>query len=107
MRSNEERDLANLKSPEEFFGALKQIGKECFRVLKKKRYMALIIRDAYQNSTYIMTHARVADAMTDVGFSLKGDIIWTQTGMRLRPYGYPYAFVPNIIHQHILIFRKE
>ncbi len=107
MRSDKAKDLANLSSAEDFFDALEKIGEQCYRILKKKKYMALIIRDAYQEGKYIMTHARVAEVMKNAGFVLKGDIIWTQTGMKLRPYGYPYAFVPNIVHQHILIFRKE
>ena len=41
------------------------------------------------------------------GFVPKGDLIWYQAGTRLRPYGYPRAFVPNIVHQHILVLRKE
>ena len=36
----------------------------------------------------------------------KGDIIWYQAGTRLRPYGYPRTFVPNIVHQHIVVLRK-
>jgi len=35
----------------------------------------------------------------------KGDLIWHQAGARLRPYGYPRGFVPNIVHQHILVLR--
>ena len=35
----------------------------------------------------------------------KGDLIWYQAGSRLRPYGYPTGFVPNIVHQHLLVFR--
>ena len=41
------------------------------------------------------------------GFAAKGDLIWYQAGTRLRPYGYPHAFVPNIVHQHILVLRAE
>jgi hypothetical protein len=29
------------------------------------------------------------------------------TGTRLRLYGYPRVFVPNIAHQHILVLRRE
>jgi hypothetical protein len=36
----------------------------------------------------------------------KGDIAWYQAGTRLRPYGYPRTFVPNIAHQHIVVLRK-
>ena len=42
-----------------------------------------------------------------VGLVPKGDLIWYQAGTRLRPYGYPRAFVPNIAHQHILVLRSE
>ena len=41
-----------------------------------------------------------------VGLVPKGDLIWYQAGTRLRPYGYPHAFVPNIVHQHILVLRN-
>ena len=37
----------------------------------------------------------------------KGDVTWYQAGTRLRPYGYPHAFVPNIVHQHIVVLRKD
>ena len=40
-----------------------------------------------------------------VGFVTKGDLVWYQAGARLRPYGYPRGFVPNIVHQHILVLR--
>ena len=40
------------------------------------------------------------------GFIPKGEIIWYQAGTRLRPYGYPYAYVPNIAHQYILVLQK-
>ena len=36
----------------------------------------------------------------------KGDLIWYQAGTRLRPYGYPTGFVPNITHQHLLVLRR-
>ena len=42
-----------------------------------------------------------------LGLVPKGDLIWYQAGTRLRPYGYPHAFVPNIVHQHILVLRAE
>jgi hypothetical protein len=35
------------------------------------------------------------------------DLIWYQAGTRLRPYGYPTGFVPNIAHQHLLVLRRE
>ena len=106
MRSREERDLANLASYNEYLASMKTVFKECYRLLKSGKYMVFIVRDAYQDGEYIMTHADLTNAARNCGFKNKGDIIWYQSGTRLRPYGYPYAFVPNIVHQHILILHK-
>ena len=106
MRSEDEKDLANLNSYEEYLTVMTIVFEECFRLLKNDKYMVFIVRDAYQDGEYIMTHADLTNAARRCGFKNKGDIIWYQSGTRLRPYGYPYAFVPNIVHQHILILHK-
>ncbi len=106
MRSEEEKDLANLNSYEEYLAAMTIVFEQCFRLLKNDKYMVFIVRDAYQDGEYIMTHADLTNAARRCGFKNKGDIIWYQAGTRLRPYGYPYAFVPNIVHQHIIILHK-
>jgi DNA modification methylase len=106
MHSEEEQDLANLSSYEEYVDAMTTVFEECYRVLKSDKYMIFIVRDAYQGGEYIMTHADLTNAARRCGFKHKGDIIWYQSGTRLRPYGYPYAYVPNIVHQHIIILHK-
>jgi len=106
MHSEDEKDLANLNSYEEYLVAMTIVFEECFRLLKNDKYMVFIVRDAYQDGEYIMTHADLTNAARSCGFKNKGDIIWYQAGTRLRPYGYPYAFVPNIVHQHIIILHK-
>ena len=63
--------------------------------------------DAYQDGRYVFTGSDLAGRAASAGLVPKGDLIWYQAGTRLRPYGYPHAFVPNIVHQHILVLRKE
>jgi DNA modification methylase len=106
MRSKEGRDLANLATYDEYLTSMKFVFEECYRVLKRDKYMVFIVRDAYQDGEYIMTHADLTNAARDCGFKNKGDIIWYQAGTRLRPYGYPYSYVPNIVHQHIVVLQK-
>lgn len=105
--SDDPRDLSKSDGFEAYFDAMSQIGTELLRVLKPKKYMAMILRDAYQDSHYIPTSAIISERYSQLGWVLKGEKIWYATGTRIRPYGYPNAFVPNIIHQNILIFRKE
>ena len=105
--SEDPADLSNLGTYDEYLDAMQEVMAECRRLLRPKRYMVLIVRDAYQDGRYIMTHADLAARGEAAGLVLKGETIWYQAGTRLRPYGYPYAYVPNIAHQHILVLRRE
>jgi DNA modification methylase len=106
MKSDDPRDFANLGGYAAYLDAMERAFVECHRVLKPSRYMALIVRNAYQNGRYIMTHADLAARAERAGFTTKGEIVWWQTGTRLRPYGYPFGYVPNIAHQYIVVLRK-
>ena len=100
-------DLANSVDYESFLDRMETVLRELLRVLCPDRYAVVIVRDAYQNGSYIFTGADLAERARRAGFTVKGDVIWYQAGTRLRPYGYPRAFVPNIAHQHLLVLRKE
>lgn len=99
-------DLANLPDYGAFLDAMAEVFGEIHRVLRPGRYAAMIIRDAYQEGRYLFTAADLASRAAGVGLVPKGDIAWYQAGTRLRPYGYPRSFVPNIAHQHIVVLRK-
>ena len=71
------------------------------------RYAVVIVRDAYQDGRYQFVGSDLAARASSVGLVPKGDLIWHQAGTRLRPYGYPRVFVPNIAHQHILVLRRD
>jgi len=106
MHSNEEHDLANLSSYDNYLDAMGEVFDRCFRLLRPGRYMAIIVRNAYQDSEYMFTHVDLARRARSVGFVPKGEIIWYQAGTKLRPYGYPYSYVPNIAHQYVVILQR-
>jgi DNA modification methylase len=107
MVTEHEGDLANSADYTTFLNRMEKIFAELRRVLRPERYAAVIVRDAYQEGRYVFTGSDLADRATRAGFTVKGDVIWYQAGTRLRPYGYPRSFVPNISHQHVLILRRE
>ena len=106
MVTQDPADLANSPDYATYLDRMEQVFRELARVLRPRRYAVVIVRDAYQDSRYIFTAADLAARAGAAGFVPKGDLIWYQAGTRLRPYGYPKAFVPNIAHQHILVLRK-
>jgi DNA modification methylase len=107
MVTDDPADLANAADYPTFLDLMERVLRELVRVLRPGRYATLIVRDAYQHGRYVFTAADLAARATAVGFTVKGDLIWYQAGTRLRPYGYPKVFVPNIAHQHILVLRAE
>lgn len=105
MVSDDPADLANSDSYGEYLERMEHVLAELRRVLRTGRYAAIIVRDAYQQGRYRFTGADLALRAERVGLVPKGDLVWYQAGTRLRPYGYPTSFVPNIVHQHILVLR--
>ena len=107
MVTHDPADLANSPDYPTFLDRMEMVLAECRRLLRPTRYAAVIVRDAYQDGRYVFTGADIAARAERVGLVPKGDLVWYQAGTRLRPYGYPNAFVPNIAHQHILVLRRE
>jgi DNA modification methylase len=107
MVTEHDGDLANSADYATFLDRMEEVFAQLVRVLRPERYAAVIVRDAYQEGRYIFTGSDLAERATRAGFTVKGDAIWYQAGTRLRPYGYPHSYVPNISHQHVLIFRRE
>lgn len=107
MVSDDDADLANAADYPTFLDRMGAVFVELARVLRPGRYAIVIVRDAYQRGRYQFVGADLAARADAAGLVPKGDIIWHQAGTRLRPYGYPRVFVPNIAHQHVLVFRRE
>ncbi|HEX7492421.1 MAG TPA: DNA methyltransferase [Candidatus Limnocylindrales bacterium] len=107
MVTEHDGDLANSANYATFLDRMEAVFVELFRVIKPQRYAAVIVRDAYQDGRYVFTGSDLAQRATRAGFTVKGDVIWYQAGTRLRPYGYPHSYVPNISHQHVLVLRRE
>ena len=105
--SDSEADFRNLESFAAYFDAIERAFALTLPLLRPDGYLAVIMRDSYQNGEYIPATYEVAERIRRSGFVLKGIKIWYGTGSRVRPYGYPNVFVPNIVHQCILILRRE
>ncbi|MGQ9630907.1 MAG: DNA methyltransferase [bacterium] len=104
--SSSPKDFRNTQSFEEFYDRIEEAGRCLYKLLKPERYAAVMIRDSFQNGEYIPASFHVSERFRKVGFRFRGVKIWYQTGAPVRPYGYPFAYVPNIVHHTILIFRK-
>lgn len=103
---NDQRDLGNIESYEEFIDVLTHLFGECARALKAGKYMAVIVSDFREKSNYVMFHADLARALETIGLEMRGLKVLYQRHKKIFPYGYPYSYVPNIHNQFILILQK-
>ena len=107
MVSDAPADLANAPDYGTYLDRMEAVFVELHRVVRPGRYALVIVRDAYQGGRYQFVGSDLAARASVAGLVPKGDLIWHQAGTRLRPYGYPRVFVPNIAHQHILVLRRD
>ncbi|MCK8620520.1 hypothetical protein LNP09_06075 [Apilactobacillus kunkeei] len=111
--SEDDNDLGNVDDYNKFLEML--VNKFIFesaRVLKNKKYFALIVSDFRHKSKFVSFHSDLInkiDGVKQKGYKLdlQGVKVLIQNHKSLHPYGYPFAYVENIHHQYILIFRKE
>lgn len=103
-------DLGNIESYQKFLDELSNIFFKCYEVLKKDKYMCVVVSDFRHKSEFVPYHAdliyRLTDPQRKERFLLQGIKILLQNAKKLYPYGYPFSYVENIHHQYILILKK-
>lgn len=98
----------DLQSKEDWLKEMKAIFTNSAPALKQNGYMGVFIGDMYRGKEFHFLSAELAKTISEIDdFVLKSDIIWHDDSKMLHIYGYPFAYIPSMIHQHILIFRKE
>lgn len=112
--SESDNDLGNIVNYDQFLDILvNNVFIQCARTLKQGKYMAIIVSDFRDKSEYISFHSdliyRLNKSLIPNGgiLKLQGTKILLQNHKSLLPYGYPFAYVENIHHQYVLIFKKE
>ena len=96
------------QSKKEWLNLMKKILSKSVKKLKHGKYMAIFIGDMYRNSQYHCLSGELALKLSEIkGITMKANIIWEDPSKSLHVFGYPAAFVPSMIHQNILIFRRD
>jgi DNA modification methylase len=105
--SEDSKDFANIEDYTLFLKTLSSFFNDCARILKKGKYMCVIVSDFRKKDKYYTFHADLANELEKKGnFVLKGVRILYQRHKGIYPYGYPFSFVPNMHHQNVLIFQN-
>lgn len=101
-------DLGNMDR-DLFLKKLKESVELTLPYIKFRGYVVVFIKDLQPNKKETnLLHAEVVEILNQISnLYYKGMKIWADESAKLYPYGYPFCFVANQIHQYILVFRKE
>ncbi|MBR1853593.1 MAG: hypothetical protein IJ794_10725 [Lachnospiraceae bacterium] len=102
------KDLGNMEKGA-FLDALKRSVELTLPYIKTRGYIVVFIKDLQPHKKDVnLLHADVINKLNEINnIYYKGMKIWSDESTKLYPYGYPFCFVANQIHQYILVFRKE
>jgi len=97
----------NYESKEHWLGEMAAVFAEAVPLLKDKGYLVVFIGDMYHSGRYHFLSSDLASALTGLGLIPKANLIWYDVSKSLHIYGYQYEYIPSMIHQNILVFRKQ
>ncbi len=101
-------DLGNM-SEDSFLTSLKEIMETSVELLKNDKYLVVFCKDFQpKGKNHNLLHCKIVNKLSEIAsLEYKGMRIWHDQAMSLYPFGYPFSYVMNQIHQYILIFRKS
>lgn len=99
-------DLGNL-GYWEFLRELRLVLEGALPLLKPGGHLVIFAKDLQPTAEHHnMLHADMVVALRQIpGLEFRGYRIWHDQSLNLYPFGYPFAFVANQVHQFILVFR--
>ena len=99
-------DVGNKKTYTSYLESVTKIMQELYNRLGDKKYCTVIISDFTVNKKETNAHGDMIGIMQNTGFEFVGNTVLVQDSKPLYPFGYPYAFKINHVHQYLLHFRK-
>ena len=103
-----EEDLSRLKIAD-FLEEMKKVAGECYRVLKKDKFCAILMGDTRKKGCMVPMSFDVMKIFEEAGFTLKELIIKEQHNCRATGYWKTNSVKYNfllIAHEYLFVFRK-
>lgn len=109
IRYGSEGNISVMRKLEDYLSALEEIARECYRVLKKGRHMAMLIGDTRIHKHYVPISHYVLDRFMKVGFILAEEVVKIQHKMKTTREVWGKMKERDfllIYHEKLFIFRK-
>ena len=104
--SDSVNDLGNQEQYSDFLDLLSKVFKNVHNVLNDKKYCTIIMSDFTIDKKETCVQGDIVNMMTEIGYEFCGTTILLQDNKPLYPFGYPYSYKINHMHQNIMNFRR-
>ncbi|MHA1977381.1 MAG: DNA methyltransferase [Candidatus Hodarchaeales archaeon] len=111
-------DQAKILTIQEWHTLLEQVFRDCYKKLIKGSVLAVFIGNMYRTLTeqqpertikvgrFLLLASSLAEILMALGYRFREEIVWYAPDKALHIFGYPYSYIPSVVHQSILIFEK-
>ena len=100
------KDFGMIESTGEFLKDLIRFFIGLKTILEKNGHLVIFVQNIREKGEMFPLAFKIALELAQE-YKFLGEKIWLQNQKTLRPYGYPYSFVPNIHHHYALIFQNK
>ncbi len=103
---------------DEWLKLLEDIFSKCYKKLRAGKFLVVFIGNMYRTISeyredktvkvgrYLLLTSMLAKMLMSVGFQFENEIIWYSPDKALHVFGYPFSYIPSVVHQSILVFKK-
>jgi DNA modification methylase len=103
---------------DEWLVLLNDVFSLCHPKLINGRYLVVFIGNMYRTieeiddgksakvGKYLMLSSMLAKLLLKIGYKFERELIWYAPDKALHVFGYPFSYIPSIVHQSILVFKK-
>ena len=116
--SLKEFNQSEILSLSDWQSLMKDVFTLCYDKLQSGKSLIVFIGNMYRTLSekhqgqsrkigrFLMLSAVLADILLSIGFDFEEEIVWYAPDKALHIFGYPYSYIPSVVHQDILVFRK-
>ncbi len=111
-------DQAAILTIQEWRDLVQNVFRDCYSKLANGRILAVFIGNMYRTLTeqqegrsikvgrFLLLASSLAEILVSLGYHFREEIVWYAPDKALHIFGYPYSYIPSVVHQSILIFEK-
>ena len=90
-----------------WLGAMQRVFRLACERLKPGGHLLSFIGDMYMAGSYHALSAELGAMLSGIEpLVWQANLVWYDVSKKLHIYGYRYRYIPSLVHQNVLVFRK-